>query len=267
MIQYIHDGGPSIMIPLVILSIISLAFILERIWRYFKVPLGEKADKILNDATDALTTGEIEAAVESCQKHKNMLTYVYLKILERFEFLAREKRTIGEMRSELGLTAEENSRAYLEEYISIIYTVSTVSPLLGLLGTIIGMIKSFAAITESGVGDPSVVSAGISMALITTATGLIIAIPSVLAYSFFRRIVEKRLIQVEPYQTLFINALLRDLARFRTYKEMLLTAYRDGVLNKDEVQFLKEKRIELNIADEEGAKLEQEVKGILGLQQ
>jgi biopolymer transport protein ExbB len=265
MIQYIHDGGPSIMIPLIVLSIISLAFILERIWRYFKVPLSERADNILKGANDALTSGEIEAAVGFCQKNKNMLTFVFLKILERFEFLAREKRTIAEMRSELGLTAEENSRTYLEEYISIIYTVSTVSPLLGLLGTIIGMIKSFAAITESGVGDPTVVSAGISMALITTATGLIIAIPSVLAYNFFRRMVEKRLTQTEPYQTLFINALLRDLARFRTYKEMLLTAYRDGILNRDEVQFLKEKRIELNIADEEGEKLEREVKGLLGI--
>jgi len=265
MIQYIHDGGPSIMIPLILLSIISLAFILERLWRYFNVPSGDKADKVLRGATDSLTTGEIEAAVKFCQKNKNMLTFVFLKILERFEFLAREKRTIGEMRSELGLTAEENSRSYLEEYISIIYTVSTVSPLLGLLGTIIGMIRSFRAITESGVGDPTVVSAGISMALITTATGLIVAIPSVLAYNFFRRIVEKRLIQLEPYQTLFINALLRDLARFRTYKEMLLTAYRDGVLNKDEERFLKEKRIELNIADEEGTKLENEVKATLNI--
>jgi biopolymer transport protein ExbB len=265
MIQYIHDGGPEIMIPLVILSIISLSFILERIWRYFKVPLGDNANKILQGATEALTSGEIEAAVGFCQKNKNMLTYVYLKILERFEFLAREKRSITEMRSELGLAAEENSRTYLEEYISIIYTVSTVSPLLGLLGTIIGMIKSFAAITASGVGDPTVVSAGISMALITTATGLIIAIPSVLAYSFFKRMVEKRLVQTEPYQTLFINGLLRDLARFRTYKEMLLTAYRDGVLNKDEQRFLKEKRVELNIADEEGERLESEVKKMLDL--
>jgi len=265
MIQYIHDGGPSIMIPLIFLSIISLAFILERLWRYFKVPSGDKADKILRGATDSLTTGEIEEAVKFCQKNKNMLTFAFLKILERFEFLAREKRTIGEMRAELGLTAEENSRSYLEEYISIIYTVSTVSPLLGLLGTIIGMIRSFRAITESGVGDPTVVSAGISMALITTATGLIVAIPSVLAYNFFRRIVEKRLIQTEPYETLFINALLRDLARFRTYKEMLLTAYRDGILNKDGERFLKEKRVELNISDEEGAKLQNEVKAVLNL--
>ena len=265
MIQYIYDGGPSIMIPLIFLSIVSLAFILERLWRYLRIPSGDRADSVLNEATDALLSGEIEAAVQFCQKNKNMLTFVFLKILERFEFLAREKRTIGEMRSELALTAEENSRSYLEEYISIIYTVSTVSPLLGLLGTIIGMIRSFRAITEAGVGDPSVVAAGISMALITTATGLIVAIPSVLAYNFFRRIVEKRLIQIEPYQTLFINALLRDLARFRTYKEMLLTAYRDGVLNEDEQRFLKEKRIELNISDEEGTKLENEVKAALNI--
>ena len=265
MIEYIVKGGLYVMLPLVFLSIISLTFILERIWRYMKVPLGENADKILDSTTEALKVGDVEEAVRYCQKNKNMLTYAYLKILERFEFLAREKRTIGDMRSELSLSAEENSRIYLEEYISIIYSVSTVSPLIGLLGTIMGMIKSFAAITESGVGDPAVVSGGISEALITTATGLIVAIPSVLAYNFFRRVIEKRLNQVEPYETLFINALLRDLARFRTYKEMLLTAYRDGVLNNDEEIFLKEKRIELNISDEEGSKLEKEVKSMLNI--
>lgn len=265
MVEYFVKGGLHIMIPLLILSVISLAFVLERIWRYFKIPTQEKANKILNDASEAIATGEIDRAIQYCQKNKNMLTYVYLKILERFEFLVREKRTIGEMRTELGLTAEENSRTYLEEYISIIYTVSTVAPLLGLLGTITGMIKAFNAITASGVGDPTVVSAGIAEALITTAAGLIIAIPLTLAYNVFRRIVEKRLAQVEPYNTLFTMAILRDLARFRTYKEMLLTAYRDGVLNKEEEEFLKEKRIELNIADKEGTKLEQEVKKYLGI--
>lgn len=265
MIDYIVKGGLYVMIPLVFLSIVSLAFILERIWRYSRVPSGEKADKILKEASDALTSGEIERAIQYCKRHKNILTFVYLKILARFEFLAKEKRTINEMRSELALTAEENSRNYLEEYLSIIYTVYTVAPMLGLTGTITGMIKSYGAIAAAGVGDPSVVAAGISEALITTAAGLFIAVPSLLAFNFFRRIVENRLPQLEPYSALFINAVLRDLARFRTYKEMLLTAYRDGILNRDEELFLKEKRIELNIADEEGAKLEREVKELLGV--
>jgi len=260
MVDYIVKGGLYVMIPLVVLSIISLGFILERLWRYFRIPRGKKADKILEDVEKNIRTGDIHQAISYCQKHKNVLTYTFLHVIERFEFLVREKRSIGEMREELLLTAEEYTRAYLEEFVPVIHSVSTVSPLLGLLGTITGMIKSFAAISEKGVGDPTVVSKGISEALITTAAGLIIAIPSVLAYNFFRRSIEKLGRQLEPYENLFINALLRDLARFRTYKEMLKTAYRDGILNQDEIEFLKQKRIELNIADAEAADLEQQVK-------
>ncbi|MBN1351112.1 MotA/TolQ/ExbB proton channel family protein [candidate division KSB1 bacterium] len=260
MLDYIEKGGLWIMLPLVGLSIISLGFILERIWRYLRVPRGKNADKILEDVEKGIRTGDIQTTIAYCKQHKNVLTFAFLHIMERFEFLVREKRSIGEMREELLITGEEFTRAYLEEFVPVIFSISTVSPLLGLLGTILGMIKSFAAISEKGVGDPTVVSKGISEALITTATGLIVAIPSVLAYNFFRRLVEKIGRQLEPYENLFINALLRDLARFRTYKEMLKTAYRDGVLNQDEKVFLQQKRVELNISEAEAAELEREVK-------
>lgn len=259
MVDYIVKGGLYIMIPLVVLSIISLGFIIERLWRYFRIPSGKDADEILDDIEKSIRTGDLEAAADYCQKNKNVLTYAASHIMERFEFLVREKRSIGEMREELLLTGEEYTRTYLEEFVPVIFSVSTVSPLLGLLGTIMGMIKSFAAISEKGVGDPTIVSKGISEALITTATGLIVAIPSVLAYNFFSRRVEKIARGLEPYENMFINTLLRDLARFRTYKEMLKTAYRDGILNKDEKQFLREKRIELNISEEEATELEGEV--------
>jgi len=265
MLEYFVKGGLTIMIPLGILSILALTFILERLWRYFTIPRGKRAERILNSVEEIIRLGDLERAIAYCQKHRNILTYAFLHIINRFEFLVKEKRTIGEMREELLLTGEENTRSYLEEFIPVIFTVSTVSPLLGLLGTILGMIKAFGAIAAKGAtGDPKVVAAGISQALITTAAGLIIAIPSVLAYNYFRRKVEKVLAYLEPYETLFVNALLRDLGRFRTYREMLLTAYRDGVLNKEEEEFLKQKRIELNISEEEGKRLEEEVLRILG---
>jgi biopolymer transport protein ExbB len=264
MVELFLKGGLYIMIPLGILSIVSLAFILERLWRYYRVPRGSWAEQILAETEEHIRTGDIKRVVEYCQTHKNILTYVFLRLLDRFEFLVREKRSIPDMREELLTRAEEDTRSYLEEFVPVIHTVSTVAPLLGLLGTITGMIKSFEAISEFGVGDPQAVSKGISEALITTATGLTIAIPSILAYSFFRRRVEKLLDDLEPYENLFVNALLRDLARFRTYREMLKTAYRDGVLNEEEREFLRAKRVELNISDEEAAKLEKEVRQALG---
>lgn len=270
MIGSITDGGLLgfvvllIWVALFTLSVIAFAFILERLWRFSRIPKGDKPEQILVDVERRVQSGEVDRAVEYCQKNTNLFTHVFVAILERFESLIKEKRTVGEIREDLSVRSEESTRAYLEEYVPVIFTVSTVAPLLGLLGTIMGMIGSFGAIAEKGVGDPQAVAGGISTALNTTATGLIIAIPCVLAYNYFRRRIEKIVMAVEPYEYRFINVLLRDLARFRTYREMLKTAYRDGVLNEEERAFLKEKRVELNIADHEAKSLEEEIKAEMG---
>lgn len=74
----------------------------------------------------------------------------------------------------------------LERYLNSLGTIAAITPLLGLLGTVIGMIKVFAAITEFGVGDPTILAGGISEALITTAAGLAVGIPALMFYRYFR---------------------------------------------------------------------------------
>lgn len=169
------------------------------------------------------------------------------------------------MRNELLETSDEAAREYLEEFLPVINTISSVATLLGLLGTILGMISSFNEIAKGGKGDPAIVAGGISVALITTAAGLIVAIPAVLSYSFLKRRMEKISNRLEPICNHFINYLLRDLARMSTYKAMLITAYRDGVLNPEEEKFLREKRIELNISEAEYEKLSAELKKSHGI--
>ena len=85
----------------------------------------------------------------------------------------------------------------LERYLSALGTIAAGAPLIGLLGTVIGMIKVFDAITASGVGDPTVLSAGISEALITTAVGLSIAIPSLIFHRLLRRRVDELVVEME----------------------------------------------------------------------
>jgi len=89
----------------------------------------------------------------------------------------------------------------LERYLNTLGTVAAISPLLGLLGTVIGMIKVFAAITSSGVGDPTVLAGGISEALITTAAGLSVAIPSLIFHRYLTGTVDKLVVGMEE-QTL-----------------------------------------------------------------
>ena len=85
----------------------------------------------------------------------------------------------------------------LEKYLNTLGTIASITPLLGLLGTVIGMIKVFAAIMAHGVGDPAVLAGGISQALITTATGLTIAIPTLMFYRYFRGRVDELVINME----------------------------------------------------------------------
>ena len=85
----------------------------------------------------------------------------------------------------------------LEKFINTLGTISTITPLLGLLGTVIGMIKVFTAITTVGVGDPATLAGGISEALITTAAGLSVAIPSVIFHRFLKRKIDELVVGME----------------------------------------------------------------------
>ena len=85
----------------------------------------------------------------------------------------------------------------LERFLNALGTISEISPLLGLLGTVIGMIQVFTAIMEHGVGDPGVLAGGISVALITTATGLTVAIPSLMFHRYFERLVDEYVVNME----------------------------------------------------------------------
>lgn len=265
LVEILNKGGWYIMYPLLFFSIVSLGIIIERLYRYYTVPKESKIDEILNHFQSEINrTGSIDSIVHWCENTKGVLGYVFLQVSKRFNFLVYEKRPILDMRNELLDTGNEAAEEYFEEFLPIVNTIASVATLLGLLGTILGMIMSFDEIAKGGKGDPAVVAGGISVALITTAGGLIVAIPSVIGYSFLKRRAMKLVKYVEPFTNHFVNLLLKDLARFAIYREMLKTAYRDGVLNEEEKKFLKEKRIELNISEEEAKKMEEEVLKNLG---
>ena len=96
----------------------------------------------------------------------------------------------------------------LEYRISTLGTIAAITPLLGLLGTVIGMIKVFSAITVFGVGDPSILAGGISEALVTTAAGLCVGIPSLLFYRYFRARVNEITVYMEQEAIRFLELLV-----------------------------------------------------------
>jgi len=97
----------------------------------------------------------------------------------------------------------------LERYLDTLGTIAAISPLLGLLGTVIGMVKVFTAITTHGVGNPTVLAGGIAEALITTAAGLTVAIPALIGYRYYRNRVDSLVVDMEKEAIKLVEALHR----------------------------------------------------------
>jgi biopolymer transport protein ExbB len=97
----------------------------------------------------------------------------------------------------------------LERYLNTLGTIAAISPLLGLLGTVTGMIRTFSALTVGGVGDPAALAGGISESLITTAAGLMVAIPALIAYRYLRGRIDALVVQMEQEAIALVEALHR----------------------------------------------------------
>ncbi len=209
MLEFFNDGGPF-MWPLGLWSIMGLAFFIERVFTYARMRSEDELSEITNDITSRIDSGaSFEQLTEYCGEVGKLEGEVYSEGIERFEHLSREQRSIEEMRAEMNGTVERAAAGYLERYLSVIQFVSSSVVLLGLLGTVNGMIGAFEGIAEKGLGEPTIVAAGISEALITTVTGLVIAVPALAIYTYFIQRAEARNTQFEPYGHGFVDALLR----------------------------------------------------------
>jgi len=221
-------------------ALTGIAVIFERFVVLSRIPSAAKADKQLEAVEGALTSGGLEECATMVSKGKGILNYIFARLLKRYDTLVIEKKDLerardmkgnanlqqdavtkflvsqtelNEFKDELHITIDDASRTYVTRFLPILNTVGNISPLLGLLGTILGMIIAFESIAESGTGDPKVVAGGISQALITTAAGLIIAIPSVVFYRYLGSKADKARATVEMYAMAFSNTLLAFLEK------------------------------------------------------
>jgi biopolymer transport protein ExbB len=205
--QFVKGG--AMMWPLLLCSLLALAFIIERMWVVWSVPGPQQAEKELDHAEQALLTQGEKGAAEHFRRGRGVLNYIFAALLKRYDSLLLENRQdLEDMRQELIATTEEGAVDYLGRHLNGLGTIGVVAPLLGLLGTITGMIRAFEAIARAGVGDPGAVAGGISEALITTASGLIIAIPTVVMHRYLTGRADKLFKRIELYCHAFANTLL-----------------------------------------------------------
>ncbi|WP_349763920.1 MotA/TolQ/ExbB proton channel family protein [Fusobacterium sp. SYSU M8D902] len=199
MYKYFVEGG-MMMWLLGALSILGLGTILERTAYFFKNERDLKGD-FKDQIITLVREGKEDEAIELCEKTNNSVSRTVKSILLAYKYENDMYESKEKLMKEKALEQIEN----LEKRLSILGIVSFISPMAGLLGTVLGMIKSFKAIALEGAGDPNVVANGISEALVTTAAGLLIAIPAIIAYNFFNRKVDKIMMQIEKTSTALIN--------------------------------------------------------------
>ena len=182
-------GGP-IMYPLLICSIIALTVIIERI--IFWIVEDRRSDQALvNDVLSLAEKGNWEGVRKKIGDSKDFIIRILVAgILHREYSMAKAMETAA---------ADEIDR--MRRHLPILDTIITISPLLGIFGTVIGIILSFEILGHAGIEEPQAVTAGIAQALITTASGLGIAILSVFPFNYFNSRVEKAAASIEKYAT------------------------------------------------------------------
>lgn len=188
---YLSRGG-IIMIPLLLFSIIGLAIVFERMisLRRSKILIPE-----IISVVDSLQTHEdLKLAISICEKNKGAFANIIQAGLENREASSEEIREL------LNDQGRQEVRT-LERGLSTLDTIAGTAPLLGLLGTVLGMIKVFTVISQQGTGQASSLAGGISEALITTATGLVIGILALLMYNYFSNLAENYILDIEKYTT------------------------------------------------------------------
>jgi len=209
MLENILDGG-IIMIPLMLLSVLAFAVIIDRI-RAFKV--AEKDPTELREGiVKHLEDGDVDSAIRDCEKFQGPVAAVMLVGLIKFRKLARRGKSLTEIEENVNRTMNDYAPHVieaLEKRLNYLTMIAGVAPLLGMTGTVTGMIRSFKSMASSGM-DATAVSNGISEALVTTAAGLIIAIPAVVAYNIFSKKIDRFVLEIESSATDLMDQITLD---------------------------------------------------------
>jgi len=202
MFETVKAGGP-VMVPIILCSIVALAIVIERLWtlREQRVVPQELTDKVWQWVENRTLS---DKQIRALEQHSPLGRILAVGISNRH----RDRAVMIEAIEDVGRHVTHD----LERYLGMLGTIAAVSPLLGLLGTVVGMIRTFRAITVAGVGDPTAMAGGIAEALITTAAGLIIAVPALMAYRYLRGRVDSLVIRMEKESLKLVQAVDRTIA-------------------------------------------------------
>ena len=199
MIEIVKSGG-LLMVPIILCAIIAMGIILERYWTL-------KPSKVIPEDLTSKVWGWVEKDALDQQQIQTLHQGSALGQILAAGLINRDRDRVI-MKDSIQDTGRHVVHE-MERYLDTLGTIAAISPLLGLLGTVIGMVKVFTAITTHGVGNPTVLAGGIAEALITTAAGLTVAIPALIGFRYFRNRIDTLVVDMEKEAIKLVEALHR----------------------------------------------------------
>ena len=199
MIEIVKSGG-LLMAPIILCAIIAMGIILERYWTL-------QSKKVIPEDLTSKVWGWVEKDALDQQQIQTLHQGSPLGQILAAGLINRDRERVI-MKDSIEDTGRHVVHE-MERYLDTLGTIAAVTPLLGLLGTVIGMVKVFTAITTHGVGNPTVLAGGIAEALITTAAGLTVAIPALIGYRYYRNKIDSLVVDMEKEAIKLVEALHR----------------------------------------------------------
>ncbi len=200
MLEIVQSGG-WLMVPILLCSILAAAISVERFWTLQRTRITPK--NLLAQVWSSLKADDMDS-----QKLRDLRSNSPLgQVLAAG--IANAKRSRDIMKEAMQEAAGQVSHD-LERYLTSLGIIASISPLIGLLGTVVGMIKVFTALMLQGAGNANVLAGGISQALITTAAGLSVAIPALIFHRFFLRRIEELVVTMEQEAGKLVDILQGD---------------------------------------------------------
>ncbi|NLC71746.1 MAG: MotA/TolQ/ExbB proton channel family protein [Desulfuromonadaceae bacterium] len=199
MMEIFDKGGPLLYV-IAFCSVLALGIFLERLWVFAR--LRGQFQALAAEIGSLVEKGKRDEAEAACLRSRNPLATIFLAALKSY----------GKPRDQIKQEVEEagsRQTVYVNRYLGLMSTIATLSPLLGLLGTVLGMIKAFNVIAVQGVGTPATLGGGISEALLTTAAGLSVAIPVILLHRYLSSRASLIILEMEEHSIHLVNQLSR----------------------------------------------------------
>lgn len=198
MLEIIVAGG-WVMGPILLCSVLAMAIVLERAWALRRRRVAP--DHLVGQVSEWLEAGELDSERIQSIRADSPLGKILATALINLKY---EREVIEKRVEDVGRHIVHD----LERFLNTLGTIASISPFLGLLGTVLGMIKIFTAMSAHGLGNHVYLAGGIAEALITTAAGLVVAIPSLFFYRYFRGRVNRLVVTMEEEALQFIETIL-----------------------------------------------------------